>query len=147
MSRSTAEGLTQYFQSLLDSEGFNRGQVSWDEEASTSDLIFKVEGRGYALIADADDSDFVRLMFPNFWSLDTDEEFAAALQAISMVNGRCKGAKVHATSKNDNVIATIEFLIDSENPQLKSGLFLRYIRMLNNAAEEFARVMREFAGE
>ena len=147
MSRSTADGLTQYFQSLLDSEGYNRGQVSWDEEASTSDLIFKVEGRGYALIADADDSDFVRLMFPNFWSLDTDEEFAAALQAISMVNGRCKGAKVHATSKNDNVIATIEFLIDSENPQLKSGLFLRYIRMLNNAAEEFARVMREFAGE
>lgn len=147
MSRTTAEGLTQYFQSLLDSEGFNRGQVSWDEEASTSDLIFKVEGRGYALIADADDSDFVRLMFPNFWSLDTDEEFAAALQAISIVNGRCKGAKVHATSKNDNIIATIEFLIDSENPQLKSGLFLRYIRMLNNAAEEFARVMREFAGE
>ena len=147
MSRTTAEGLTQYFQSLLDSEGFNRGQVSWDEEASTSDLIFKVEGRGYALIGDADDSDFVRLMFPNFWSLDTDEEFAAALQAISIVNGRCKGAKVHATSKNDNIIATIEFLIDSENPQLKSGLFLRYIRMLNNAAEEFARVMREFAGE
>lgn len=147
MSRTTAEGLTQYFQSLLDSEGFNRGQVSWDEDASTSDLIFKVEGRGYALIADADDTDFVRLMFPNFWSLDSDEEFAAALQAISIVNGRCKGAKVHATSKNDNVIATIEFLIDSENPQLKSGLFLRYIRMLNNAAEEFARVMREFAGE
>ena len=147
MSRTTAEGLTQYFQSLLDSEGFNRGQVSWDEDASTSDLIFKVEGRGYALIADADDTDFVRLMFPNFWSLDSDEEFAAALQAISIVNGRCKGAKVHATSKNDNIIATIEFLIDSENPQLKSGLFLRYIRMLNNAAEEFARVMREFAGE
>ncbi len=147
MSRTTAEGLTQYFQSLLDSEGFNRGQVSWDEDASTSDLIFKVEGRGYALIADADDTDFVRLMFPNFWSLDSDEEFAAALQAISIVNGRCKGAKVHATSNNDNIIATVEFLIDSQNPQMKSGLFLRYIRMLNNAAEEFARVMREFAGE
>lgn len=147
MSRTTAEGLTQYFQSLLDSEGFNRGQVSWDEDASTSDLIFKVEGRGYALIADADDTDFVRLMFPNFWSLDSDEEFAAALQAISIVNGRCKGAKVHATSNNDNIIATVEFLIDSGNPQMKSGLFLRYIRMLNNAAEEFARVMREFAGE
>lgn len=144
MSRETAEGLTHYFQSLLDSEGFNKGQISWDDEASTSDLIFKVEGRGYILIADADDTDFVRMMFPNFWSLDSDEEFAAALQALSIVNSRCKGTKVYANSSNNNVIATIEFLIDSDDPQLKSGLFLRYIRMLNNAAEEFARVMREF---
>ncbi|MDH1428297.1 hypothetical protein N5J23_18055 [Comamonas aquatica] len=145
MSRNVAEALTQHFQSMLDKEGYNRGQISWDADGNTSDLVFKVEGRGYILIADADDNDFVRLMFPNFWPIVSDEEFAAALQAISLVNARCKGAKIHASSKNDNIIATVEFLIDAQNPQLKSSLFLRYIRMLNNAADEFARFMREFS--
>lgn len=145
MSRNVAEALTQHFQSMLDKEGYNRGQISWDADANTSDLVFKVEGRGYILIADADDNDFVRLMFPNFWPIVSDEEFAAALQAISLVNARCKGAKIHASSKNDNIIATVEFLIDAQNPQLKSSLFLRYIRMLNKAADEFARFMREFS--
>lgn len=147
MSREIAESLTEYFQNLLDSEGFNKGKISWDDSASTSDLIFKFEGRSYLLVADADDPDFVRVLFPNFWSLDSDNEFAAALQAISIVNGRCKGVKVYANSKNDNIIATVEFLIDSANPQIKSGMFIRYIRMLNNAAEEFAKVMREFAAQ
>ena len=145
MSRNVAEALTQHFQSMLDKEGYNRGQISWDADANSSDLVFKVEGRGYILIADADDNDFVRLMFPNFWPIESDEEFAAALQAISLVNARCKGAKIHASSKNDNIIATVEFLIDAQNPQLKSSLFLRYIRMLNNAADEFSRFMREFS--
>ena len=145
MSRNVAEALTQHFQSMLDKEGYNRGQISWDADANSSALVFKVEGRGYILIADADDNDFVRLMFPNFWPIESDEEFAAALQAISLVNARCKGAKIHASSKNDNIIATVEFLIDAQNPQLKSSLFLRYIRMLNNAADEFARFMREFS--
>lgn len=144
MSRTIAEGLTQYFQSLLDSEGFARGQIQWDDSAQTSDLIFKVEGRNYILIADADDTDFVRLVFPNFWPLETDEEFAAALQAVSLVNARCKGAKIHANSSNNNIIVTTEFLISSNDPQLSSSLFVRYIRMINNAADEFARIMREF---
>lgn len=147
MSRASAESLTQYFQSLLDGEGFNRGQVHWDEQAQTSDLVFKLEGGGYILIADADDDDFVRLMFPNFWPLDSDEEFAAALQAISIVNARCKGVKVYTTSNNDNIVATVEFLIDAGKPQLSGALFLRYIRMLKNGADEFARVMRDFASE
>lgn len=147
MSRQSAEGLTRYFQSLLESEGFSRGQIDWDDQSQTSDLIFKVEGRNFMLIADADDEDFVRLVFPNFWPLDSDEEFAAALQALSLVNGRSKGVKVYASSNNDNVIATVEFLISAANPQLTAGLFLRYIRMLNSGAEEFARIMREFANQ
>lgn len=147
MSRNIAEGLTQYFQTLLDGEGFNRGQVQWDDSAQTSDLIFKVEGRNYILIADADDTDFVRLVFPNFWPLESDEEFAAALQAISIVNGRCKGAKIHANSGNDNIIVTAEFLISSTEPKLASALFVRYIRMINNAADEFAKIMREFSNQ
>lgn len=145
MSRTIAESVTLYFQNLLNQEGFHRGEVHWDDDAQTSDLVFKAEGRSYILIADADDADFVRLVFPNFWSLDSDEEFAAALQAISIVNGRCKGAKVHATSKNDNIIATAEFLISADSPQIKGSLFIRYIHMLNNAAQEFGRIMREFS--
>lgn len=145
MSRDLAEGLTQYFQTLLANEGYQKGNVEWDESAKTSDLIFKVEGRSYLLIADADDVDFVRLVFPNFWPLESDEEFAAALQAISLVNGRCKGAKVHANGKNDNIVATAEFLVSAKNPQIDSALFIRYIRMLNTASDEFARLMREFA--
>lgn len=147
MSRQLAEGLTHYFQSLLDAEGFNRGQIQWDESVQTSDLVFKVEGRNYLLIADADDTDFVRLVFPNFWPLKSDEEFAAALQAMALVNARCKGAKLHTSSNNENVVATAEFLIPASEPRMPSGLFVRYIRMLNTAAMEFARVMGEFSGQ
>jgi hypothetical protein len=147
MSRNIAEALTQYFQSLLHDEGFNQGKVQWDDSAQTSDLIFKVEGRNYLLMTDADDVNFIRLVFPNFWPLESDEEFAAALQAISMVNSRCKGVKIHANGANDNIVATAEFLISAENPQLESALFIRYIRMLNSAADEFARVMREFSNQ
>ncbi|OZI70865.1 hypothetical protein [Bordetella genomosp. 12] len=147
MSRESVEKLTSYFQSLLDSEGFNRGQIQWDDQAQTSDLVFKVDGRSYILIADADDEDFVRLVFPNFWPLDDDEEFAAALQAISMVNGRCKGVKIYASGDNANVMGAVEFLISASQPQLDAKLFVRYIRMLNNGAEEFARIMREFKAQ
>jgi len=145
MSRNIAEGLTQYFQTLLHEEGFHQGKVQWDDSAQTSDLIFKVEGRNYLLMTDADDVNFVRLVFPNFWPLESDEEFAAALQAISMVNSRCKGVKVHANGANDNIVATAEFLISAQDPKLESALFIRYIRMLNSAADEFARMMREFS--
>lgn len=147
MSREVAEGLTHFFQSLLDEEGINRGQVQWDDQAQTSDLIFKFEGRNYILIADADDVDFVRLLFPNFWPIENDTELAGALQAISFVNSHCKGVKVHATPDNANMAATIEFLLTAQQPQLTSGLFLRYLRMLNNGAEEFARVMRAMAAQ
>ena len=144
MSRQIAERVSSYFQGLLDKEGYNRGEIRWDDNAQTSDLIFKVEGRSYLLIADADDTDFVRLVFPNFWPLESDEEFAAALQAISIVNARCKGAKIHATSKNDNMAVSVEFLVDPDNLHTTAKHFLRYVGMLNHAAQTFAETMREF---
>lgn len=143
MSRELAVGLTQYFQTLLVNEGHAKGNVEWDESAKTSDLIFQVDGRGYLLIADADDVNFVRLVFPNFWPLDGDDAFATALQVISLVNGRCKGAKVHINGANNNIVATAEFLISAKNPQLDSALFVRYLRMLNTASDEVVRIMRE----
>ena len=54
---------------------------------------------------------------------------------------------MYASSKNDNIVATVEFLISASNPQLSAALFIRYIRMLNSGAEEFARIMREFANQ
>ena len=129
MSRQVAERVTSYFQGLFDKEGYNRGEIRWDEKAQISYLTFKAADRNYVLIAEADDTDFVRLVFSNFWSLKSAEEVAAALQAVSIVNGRCKGAKIHATRKNDNMAVSVAFLVDSDNPQTTGKHFLRYIGM------------------
>ena len=144
MSRELAEGLSRYFQSLLGEEGFNRGEIRWDDDSKTSDLVFKYEGGNYLLVADADDEAFVRVIFPNFWPLESDAECAAALQAISIVNSRCKAAKVYTTNDNSNVVAAVEFLISPDQPNLSAKLFIRYLGMLKNGADEFVKIMREF---
>ena len=41
MSRPVAERVTSYFQGLFDKEGYNRGEIRWDEKAQISYLTFK----------------------------------------------------------------------------------------------------------
>lgn len=47
MSRQVAERVSSYFQDLLDKEGYNRGDIRWDEKAQISYLTFKMEDHNY----------------------------------------------------------------------------------------------------
>ncbi len=144
MSRDVALALTKYFQDLLSEEGYHRGDARWEEDSRTSHLVFKYSGGTMVLTADADDTSFVRLIYPNFWPLESDNEYANALQAISIINARCKGVKVYATTNNENMMASVEFLISPDEPSLPASLFLRYVGMVQHGANEFAKVMRDF---
>lgn len=84
----------------LREEGF-RPQVDGD-----GDIRFKCEGGNYYVAVRAEDPEFFRLVFPNFWDITGDEERRRFHALADEVNRRCKAAKVFLVS--DNVFAAVE---------------------------------------
>lgn len=104
-------------------------------------MVFKFEGLTFICYLDSADTEFVRILLPNFYSLDDKKERQLALLAITTVAKKCKGAKVFFSGKeNDDVVAAMEYL--DKGDSVDSKLFLRYVSMVSNAAREFANEMK-----
>lgn len=124
----------RYFADFLHREGFR-------PEVRTRDhlVFFKYEGKSYAIELDEQDEEFFRIVFPNFWPIEGEEERRRVLLAADHANAKLKVAKVFTVE--DNVFATIEmFLAD---PAHFKPVFARALGALKNAAEIFAKKMYE----
>jgi hypothetical protein len=124
----------RYFADFLHEEGFR-------PELRTRDhlVFFKYEGKSYGIELDEQDEQFFRIVFPNFWPIDGEEERWRVLLAADYTNAKLKVAKVFTVE--DNVFATIEmFLAD---PAHFKPVFARTLGALKNAAETFAKKMYE----
>lgn len=140
MDELSIEDLANRYWTLLKEEGY---KVEEPEKDADGDLLLyaKIDGVRSVLIFHNEDREFVRLLIPNFYPLDSDELKLNALVAINHVAMLIKGAKVHMTPEQDNVFAAVEFLEHGASVSLK--MLLRYVSMLNGAAKEFARKMEE----
>ena len=69
------------------------------------DIYFKKEGKTYLIILDEDDPTFFRLVFPNFWEIESDEERERVVHAASAATAATKVTKVFPVE--DNVWASI----------------------------------------
>lgn len=119
--------------SYLESEGF-RPTVDKD-----NDVVFKCEGRTYLVQVDEADPLFFRITFPNFWSVESEDERARVLEVASEVSKAVKVAKVFIV--RDDTWASVELF--GERPDSYRALFNRAMGALQVAVSLFKDKMRE----
>ena len=103
------------------------------------DVAFKFEGGSYVIIVDEKDDQFFRLVFPGFWSIESDEERARVEKAALEATAQTKVAKVFPV--RDDTWATIELFctpVEAFKP-----VFKRSIAALKSAVDTFRRRMHE----
>jgi hypothetical protein len=120
-----------YVQFLVD-EGFD------PDIDDAGDVMFECGGRTYYLMVDDDDPDYFRLLFPNFWSVDSEAEHRRALLAAAEVTAEIKVAKVYVLG--DDTQAAVEmFLAD---PADLGRVFPRALRAVQGAVRRFCEIMQ-----
>lgn len=116
---------------FLQAEGYR------PELDDAGDIVFKCEGRYYCVTVDEDDPLYFRLVFPNFWSIDSEPERHWARVAAAEVTAEFKVVKLY--SQHDEMQAATElFLARSGDFKL---LFERCITALQGAVRRFCEVM------
>ncbi|WP_155299224.1 hypothetical protein [Deinococcus kurensis] len=102
-----------------------------------SGLTFMFEGGQYYVPAQGDDAAFYHLLFPNFWPLESDEEYGQALFACDAVNREAKLVKLHTV--DGDVWAGVEAL--HAQPQGFVEALPRYLTFVQEAVRAFRDVM------
>ncbi|MFT0211582.1 hypothetical protein VQ643_03070 [Pseudomonas sp. F1_0610] len=142
IEKAVAEQKAHHIQQLLKAEGFAEGELSWDEQSKTWDLVFKYEKNNCLLMTDAEDTNYVSILLPNFWEIESAEELERAYRAANRANLDSKGAKVQVKRDESNLVAAVEFVVENDQA-LTGAVFFRYLGMLTNVANTFVNIMRE----
>ena len=101
-------------------------------------MVFKVEGYMY-YVSIEEDEPFFRLIFPNFWPIESEAERARAERAALRVTARMKVVKVPPTQRG--VLATVEMFCIP--PESVFPVFQRAIQAIQGAVRAFLEEMRE----
>ncbi len=120
------------FSDFLRSEGY---APQTDDDG---DIIFKYEGRVYIVLFD-DDEEFFRILFPNFWDIENQEERVKVERAALTATAETKVAKVFPV--RDYVWATIELFCSP--PENAKSVFNRSMRAMRAAVNTFVEEMRK----
>ena len=123
---------TQLYFDFLQTEGY----VPTVNEQN--DVVFKQEGKTFVISVDEDDDQFLRVIFPNFWSVETAEELVRALAMANAINARFKVGKIVVV--NNQVWAVAEMFIDS-SPELDEFV-PRILHILRHTADAFGTLMK-----
>ena len=109
------------------------------------DVLFKFEGGTYLIYAVEDDPTYFRVVYPNFWPIESDDERARALDAASLASRQCKGAKVYVRDDGANVSVAYEAFYDDVARVQAS--FTRILSAMRHAARTFADAMHAGASD
>ncbi|MCX8141017.1 MAG: hypothetical protein WHU94_15075 [Thermogemmata sp.] len=102
------------------------------------DIIFKFEGGTYLIIIDDSDDEYFRLVFPNFWSIDSEEERMQVYIAATHATAETKVTKVYPV--RDNVWASIEMFCSP--PEVFKSVFRRSLGALRAGVNNFREKMQ-----
>jgi hypothetical protein len=130
---STKQERTRMYRDFLLREGY---APTVDRDG---DVSFKYEGRTYYILAQDDDEMFFRLIYPNFWSIESESERAKVKAAALYANAQTKVVKVFPVE--DNTWATIEMFFCP--PEAFKAVFHRALRALSAGIEAFRSKMNE----
>jgi len=103
-------------------------------------LIFKKEGRTYVITVDDKDMPYFQLVFPNFWSIDSDKERAKAFAAANHATAATKVAKIYVRDDGKNMWGSIEMFFES--PEYFRGVFDRSMAALMAGVANFTEKMK-----
>lgn len=126
----------EMYRQFLTEEGF---APRIDEDG---DVFFKYEGGNYLVLVDDRDEEFFRLIFPGFWSIESDEERVMVTLAAQHATAQTKVAKVFTV--RDNTWATIEMFCSP--PENFKSVFRRCLNALRASVVNFQEKMRELRG-
>ena len=132
--------LAEKYRNLINDEGYKAAPPEKDDDGDLR-VVVKFEGMSLLIYFDNEDTQFVRIILPNFYSLDTDEEKLKSLSAVNQVAAKCKGAKAFINPAQDNVMCAVEFL--ENGASLTIEMLIRNLNMLVGAAKFFAVEMRK----
>jgi hypothetical protein len=133
----TAEALSQLrtrLFTILTEEGYGSVRLDQDE-----DLLFKADGRAYCFLFQKGDPAFLRLLMPNFWEIEDEDERARARVACYEASSACKCASVFL--RNDDTWASAETLV-TDVASIDARFVRRLVSMVGTAVDEFVRHMR-----
>lgn len=100
-------------------------------------MIFKAEGRTYAILIDERDREFFRLVFPNFWPIESKQKRVEVEQAALQATAKTKVTKIFPV--RNNVWASIEMFCSP--PEVFRPVFTRSRSALRAAVGTFAEKM------
>ncbi|MEI7891804.1 MAG: hypothetical protein WCI05_01860 [Myxococcales bacterium] len=137
---SDASGWTaeQIWMNLLADEGYRPRVIDAGKV-----LTFKREGLNYLVLLDARDPEFLHLILPRCWPLESDVEFARAFRVVNKVHARIKVARILIDEDDRDISFGVELLV----PNLNSlGTILpRVLSIIDSARRKFTTTMQEAA--
>ncbi len=107
------------------------------------DVAFKHEGGNYIIQVDENDNVYFRLIYPNFWEIESEEERQDVLIAGNFTNSDIKCAKVFML--RDNVWAVVEIFL--AKPEDYEKLLSRSISSIQSVVGTFRSKMQELKSE
>ena len=129
------KALQELYLSNLRDEGF-RGEIDSD-----GDIRFKYEGMNCFIVVHEDDDKFHKIIFPQFWTLETQDEKIKALIITNALNRQYKNGKLYLVGDLENVTATVELFLNNEGDF--KVFFLRMMSILQGMANDFASEMKK----
>jgi len=106
-------------------------------EAHDDFVCFRHEGGTYLMPVEDRDPTYFRVIYPNFWTIDSDDERARANAAACDVTAALKGVKVFPLG--NQISAAVELFLPSDDAW--PALFGRVLHALQLAAHRFAAAM------
>ncbi len=143
MQEPDIQALAERYKGLLAQEDRTVGKTTQDD-AGNLDFTVSLDGVAVLYLFAKNDASYVRMLLPNFYALELDEDKVNALVAMNHVNTLCKVAKVNMNDRQDNVVACVEYL-DHGSAVTKEQLD-RYLVMLIHTGSEFGKKMQALKG-
>jgi hypothetical protein len=125
--------IQQDYLSFLRNEGYMPKAID------TNAIVFKCEGKTFIIHTDAHDTNYLQMVLPNIWEIESEAEKTKALQVANEVNRTVKVAVV--TIAGNAVHVNIELFID--DAPILDDFFRRAIAASFGAVEMFSREMTE----
>jgi hypothetical protein len=108
---------------------------------SDGDVVFKAEGGTYYIIVDENDLGSFRILYPNFWSVESLDEKTKIYEVANYINRTTKVIKVFLNSRGDNTSMDVNIFI--ARPEDFKLHFQRMIDLLLSERREFREKMNE----
>jgi hypothetical protein len=132
-AQTTRASLQTMYMDYLRGEGY---VPSIDDDG---DVRFRYEGGTYYIIVMEDDLKYLRILYPNFWEIESEEELLRAYSTASYVNRTTKIAKVFLNRSEDDVSIVGETLLDT--PEDFKNFFKRILNAVGTAKADFREEM------
>jgi hypothetical protein len=103
-------------------------------------IEFRRSGLYYYVSMEDREPEFVQLVFPAFWEIESRNEQEQAVRAASYASARAKGAKVYLSNENEmDVSVTVDLYVS--DPDDFARHFPRMLMMIDTGADHFEERM------